>query len=475
MTRPRAAGVGHRAAAVDEVARQLRVFARLYQPPLLGVSYVAPVCRKGVGSLDPTIHGWPKDPAHTQEDPAPRAQNPLVAIAEASPREHTVPTSCRSMADCRACSVPGQSASKCARGGVARRTRAHGDCADADGGARAGARASGAHGRSAGGIGRRAGVHSARCARATARRSAARPRERDRGAPACRRSAGGGGMRALRLALTILALCFIGFVALFSGGFAALGQTAASFAAFLDALWPEAAHKGITRPTFDVAFAGLTPDPFVLRGCLEPLSTRLERRDRGGGAARRARARHARRARVPPRTADAAARCPCAAHAGAAGLREPSAGGRDRYGHRHHRADPGRILRMRSLRVPSTPDSCPPLSISAPQARTVSARRHSWTRIVLGVYMAPFAIDSHRLDLNRQPPTASPNRWCSAAAGNRCPRASRWTPSIARCASPRIAAALPAAPCCRVRTVAHSGAWWEDDHRSQNLEVRGQN
>jgi membrane-bound lytic murein transglycosylase B len=71
-------------------------------------------------------------------------------------------------------------------------------------------------------------------------------------------------MRASRLALTILALCFIGFVALFSGGFAALGQTAASFAAFLDALWPEAAHKGITRPTFDVAFAGLTPDPNVL-------------------------------------------------------------------------------------------------------------------------------------------------------------------------------------------------------------------
>ena len=71
-------------------------------------------------------------------------------------------------------------------------------------------------------------------------------------------------MRASRLALTILALCFIGFVALFSGGFAALGQTAASFAAFLDALWPEAAHEGITRPTFDVAFAGLTPDPNVL-------------------------------------------------------------------------------------------------------------------------------------------------------------------------------------------------------------------
>lgn len=37
-----------------------------------------------------------------------------------------------------------------------------------------------------------------------------------------------------------------------------------SFAAFLDALWPDAAARGITRATFDAAFAGLTPDPAVM-------------------------------------------------------------------------------------------------------------------------------------------------------------------------------------------------------------------
>ena len=37
-----------------------------------------------------------------------------------------------------------------------------------------------------------------------------------------------------------------------------------SFAAFLETLWAEAAARGITRATFDTAFAGLTPDPGVL-------------------------------------------------------------------------------------------------------------------------------------------------------------------------------------------------------------------
>jgi membrane-bound lytic murein transglycosylase B len=37
-----------------------------------------------------------------------------------------------------------------------------------------------------------------------------------------------------------------------------------SFAAFLAALWPDAAERGITRATFDSAFAGLTPDPRVI-------------------------------------------------------------------------------------------------------------------------------------------------------------------------------------------------------------------
>jgi membrane-bound lytic murein transglycosylase B len=37
-----------------------------------------------------------------------------------------------------------------------------------------------------------------------------------------------------------------------------------SFGAFLDALWPDAQAKGITRATFDLAFDGMTPDPRVM-------------------------------------------------------------------------------------------------------------------------------------------------------------------------------------------------------------------
>src|SRR5262245_35177953 len=36
------------------------------------------------------------------------------------------------------------------------------------------------------------------------------------------------------------------------------------FAAFLKELWPDAQAKGITRQTFDRAFAGVTPDPRVM-------------------------------------------------------------------------------------------------------------------------------------------------------------------------------------------------------------------
>jgi membrane-bound lytic murein transglycosylase B len=36
------------------------------------------------------------------------------------------------------------------------------------------------------------------------------------------------------------------------------------FAAFLDALWPDAAKTGITRATFEAAFTGVTPDPGVI-------------------------------------------------------------------------------------------------------------------------------------------------------------------------------------------------------------------
>jgi membrane-bound lytic murein transglycosylase B len=71
-------------------------------------------------------------------------------------------------------------------------------------------------------------------------------------------------MSASRRALIVLAPCLIGSAGLFLGGSAALGQNDASFDAFLQALWLEAAHKGITRATFDTAFAGLTPDPNVL-------------------------------------------------------------------------------------------------------------------------------------------------------------------------------------------------------------------
>ena len=71
-------------------------------------------------------------------------------------------------------------------------------------------------------------------------------------------------MSASRRALIGVVPCLIASAALFFGGSAALGQNDTSFNAFLEALWPEAAHKGITRATFDAAFAGLTPDPNVL-------------------------------------------------------------------------------------------------------------------------------------------------------------------------------------------------------------------
>lgn len=42
------------------------------------------------------------------------------------------------------------------------------------------------------------------------------------------------------------------------------GESDDSFAAFLAALWPDAQAQGISRATFDAAFAGLTPDPGVI-------------------------------------------------------------------------------------------------------------------------------------------------------------------------------------------------------------------
>jgi peptidoglycan lytic transglycosylase B len=62
--------------------------------------------------------------------------------------------------------------------------------------------------------------------------------------------------KALATLLPILAL------ALASGY--ANGDSTKSFASFLAALWPDAAAHGITRATFDAAFAGVTPDAGVI-------------------------------------------------------------------------------------------------------------------------------------------------------------------------------------------------------------------
>jgi lytic murein transglycosylase len=42
------------------------------------------------------------------------------------------------------------------------------------------------------------------------------------------------------------------------------GEKDANFSAFLRELWPDAQAKGVTRATFDAAFAGVTPDPRVI-------------------------------------------------------------------------------------------------------------------------------------------------------------------------------------------------------------------
>jgi membrane-bound lytic murein transglycosylase B len=41
-------------------------------------------------------------------------------------------------------------------------------------------------------------------------------------------------------------------------------QSDAGFQSFVAALWPEAQARGVSRPTFDAAFRGMTPDPKVL-------------------------------------------------------------------------------------------------------------------------------------------------------------------------------------------------------------------
>jgi lytic murein transglycosylase len=60
------------------------------------------------------------------------------------------------------------------------------------------------------------------------------------------------------------ARCAFLLLALLPASAAANGETGNSLAAFLEPLWPDAANKGITRATFDTAFAGMTSDAGVL-------------------------------------------------------------------------------------------------------------------------------------------------------------------------------------------------------------------
>jgi membrane-bound lytic murein transglycosylase B len=69
-------------------------------------------------------------------------------------------------------------------------------------------------------------------------------------------AAGFGANMMLRRALLVLALLL--------ANASAKCEPSDSFAAFLEALWQDAAQRGISRTTFDAALAGLTPDPNVI-------------------------------------------------------------------------------------------------------------------------------------------------------------------------------------------------------------------
>jgi membrane-bound lytic murein transglycosylase B len=60
-----------------------------------------------------------------------------------------------------------------------------------------------------------------------------------------------------------LILLFAVVLSAFGAGTDTAGA-ASGFEAFLDELWPQAQMRGVTRATFDQAFAGLAPDPSVL-------------------------------------------------------------------------------------------------------------------------------------------------------------------------------------------------------------------
>ena len=69
-------------------------------------------------------------------------------------------------------------------------------------------------------------------------------------------------MRLSGIRVTVRA-CLIGLFAIFPM-FAAAQERPLEVKPFLDALWPDAAERGITRKTFDAAFAGFTPDQRVI-------------------------------------------------------------------------------------------------------------------------------------------------------------------------------------------------------------------
>ena len=69
-------------------------------------------------------------------------------------------------------------------------------------------------------------------------------------------------MRPSGIRLTVRA-CLIGLSAIFPA-FAAAQERPAEVRPFLDALWPDAAARGITRKTFDTALADFTPDQRVI-------------------------------------------------------------------------------------------------------------------------------------------------------------------------------------------------------------------
>ena len=64
--------------------------------------------------------------------------------------------------------------------------------------------------------------------------------------------------------LSVFALAALAAVSAGAAPRHAAPSASPDFNAFLQALWPEAQARGITRATFDLAFAGLAPDPRVI-------------------------------------------------------------------------------------------------------------------------------------------------------------------------------------------------------------------